>query len=70
MDQTGEFIDLFRRLEAALRENALTGSGPREFNGMINALARQDPFIQDRWNEIDLCRQIRNILSHFPTVEG
>ena len=70
MDQTGEFIDLFRRLEAALRENALTGSGPREFNSMINALARQDPFIQDRWNEIDLCRQIRNILSHFPTVQG
>ncbi len=70
MDQTSEFIDLFRRLEAALRENALTGTGPREFNGMINALARQDPFIQARWNEIDLCRQIRNILSHFPTVEG
>ncbi len=49
MDRTGEFIDLFRRLEAALRENALTGTGPREFNGMINALARQDPFIQARW---------------------
>ena len=69
-DQTGEFIELFRQLEAALRENCLTADGPREFNGMLINAARRDPFIQKRFNELDLCRQLRNILSHFPMVEG
>ena len=69
-DLTGEFIELFRQLEAALRESCLTADGPREFNGMLMNTARRDPFIQKRFNELDLCRQLRNILSHFPMVEG
>jgi len=69
-DQTGEFIDLFRQLEAVMREHSLTTDGPREFNGMLTSLARHDPFIQKRFSELDLCRQLRNILSHFPAVDG
>jgi len=69
-DQTGEFIDLFRQLEATLREYCLTADGPREFNGMLSSAAKHDPFIQKRFSELDLCRQLRNILSHFPSVEG
>ena len=70
MDQTSEFIDLFRQLEAALREAAVQEGGSKEFGNLLSAMAKRDTFIQQRWNEIDLCRQIRNILSHFPTIAG
>lgn len=70
MDAAGEFLDLFRRLESTMREITLSEGGAREFNSLLGQLARTDPFIQQRWDEIDLCRQVRNLLSHFPSIEG
>ena len=70
MNNTQRFLEAFRRLESALREASLTADGPREFSGMLSAAARHDSFVQRRFSELDLCRQIRNLLSHFPAQEG
>lgn len=63
--RTEEFLDLYRRLESGA-QRLLGGDGR---SSAVMRLAHQRGFTGWR-DELDFCREVRNLLSHEPKVNG
>lgn len=64
--RTEEFIDLYKRLESALRANF--DLDPND--SPVYWAARNHVELRRMRDDLDCCREIRNLLSHNPTIGG
>lgn len=64
-EKTDEFLDLYRRLETGAER--LLGNESR--SSAVMRLSHQRGFSAYR-DEMDFCREVRNLLSHEPKVDG
>lgn len=64
--QTEEFLNLYRQLEQAL--NDYYENKPRHFSSSIMEFLHDDMSIDYR-DRLDLCREVRNLLSHHALIE-
>ena len=62
-----EFLDLYKQMEALLDEKYGEAAGRRG-----NAVTRfiNEPAGREYIDELDLCREVRNMLPHNPDMEG
>lgn len=65
ISRTEIFLDKYRQLEAIVKAEFNLGKN----DSAINFLMRNSAF-QDIENELDMCRETRNILSHNPKIKG
>lgn len=67
MSRTDEFLDLYRRLEAAIESRGLVDSS--RYDNMVWGYM-QTPAGERHCEALNACREIRNLLSHNPDFEG
>ena len=63
-ERTREYLDLYSRLEKAIRDRYPVPSG----EGALAWLARNDRDYRNIKDELDYCREVRNFLSHNESV--
>ena len=63
--RTEEFLDKYRQLEALVRAEYNLGKN----DSAMNFLLKNKAFV-DIENELDMCRETRNLLSHNPKIKG
>ncbi len=64
-DRTEIFLDKYRQLETVIKSEYNLGKN----DSAINFLMKNKAF-QDIENELDMCRETRNLLSHNPKING
>lgn len=65
INRTEEFLDKYKQLESIVRNEYNLGNN----DSVINFLISNKDF-KDIENELDLCRDTRNLLSHNPKING
>ena len=67
MNRADEFLDLYKQMEALLDEKYGESAGRRG-----NAVTRfiNEPAGREYREELDLCREVRNLLTHNPDING
>lgn len=62
-----EFLDLYKQLEEELEDKYRNAR--RHYSSVVFEFARDDDSLPVR-NKLDICREIRNLLTHNPNLEG
>ena len=62
-----EFLDLYKQLEDALEDKYRNAR--RHYSSVVFEFAKDDDSIPVR-DKLDICREIRNLLTHNPNLEG